>query len=333
MIRGGARSRENDMQRRMPSTTLLIVAAFATVYVVWGSTYWAIKVGLDTIPPFALGAIRYLIAGGLMLGGAIALGAGGPTRAQWITAAITGTLLLVGGNGAVILAEQRAPTGLVALVVASAPLWMVLIDWLRPGGVRPDRIVFLGLAAGTLGIVLLVDPGGAVAAGVPVRETLMLIAGAFSWAAGSIWSRQAKLTGSAVMLVALQMLIAGGIFTGLSLAAGEPARIQPAAITLNSWLGLGYLIVFGSIIGFTAYVWLVRQVSPAAASTYAYVNPVVALTLGTMLGGEALTPRTLLAAAVLLGAVVLITAGPTLRQAVSGRIVGLSHRRVLNQDG
>ena len=321
------------MQRRLPSTTFLIVAAFATVYVVWGSTYWAIKVGLDTIPPFALGAIRYLIAGGLMLAGAVALGSGRPSRAQWITAAISGTLLLVGGNGAVILAEQRAPTGLVALIVASSPLWMVLIEWLRPGGVRPDRVVFLGLAAGTLGIVLLVDPGGAVASGVPVRETLLLTAGAFSWAAGSIWSRQAKLPGSAVMLVALQMLIAGVIFTTLSVASGEPARIQPSAITLESWLGLGYLIVFGSIIGFTAYVWLVRQVSPAAASTYAYVNPVVALALGTMLGGEALTPRTLLAGAVLLGAVVLITAGPALRQAISGRMIGLSQRRVLSQDG
>ena len=321
------------MQRRVPSTTFLIVAAFATVYVVWGSTYWAIKVGLDTIPPFALGAVRYLVAGGVMLAGALLLGSGRPSRAQWVTAAITGTLLLVGGNGAVILAEQRAPTGLVAVIVASAPLWMVLIDWLRPGGVRPDRIVFLGLAAGTLGIVLLVDPGGAVASGVPVRETLMLIAGAFSWAAGSIWSRQAKHPGSAVMLVALQMLIAGVIFSGLSLAAGEPARIQPAAITLESWLGLGYLIVFGSIVGFTAYVWLVRQVSPAAVSTYAYVNPVVALALGSMLGGESLTPRTLLAGAVLLGAVVLITAGPALRQAIAGRIIGLSHRRVLSQDG
>lgn len=320
------------MQRRMPSTTFLIVAAFATVYIVWGSTYWAIKVGLETIPPFALGAIRYLIAGGLMLVGAIVLGAGRPSRAQWITAAITGTLLLVGGNGAVILAEQRAPTGLVALIVASAPLWMVLIDWLRPGGVRPDRLVFVGLAAGTLGIVLLVDPSGAVASGVPVRETLMLVAGALSWAAGSIWSRQAKLPGSAVMLVALQMLIAGVIFTGLSLAAGEASRIQVAAITLESWLGLGYLIVFGSIVGFTAYVWLVRQVSPAAVSTYAYVNPVVAIALGTVLGGEALTSRTLLAAAVLLGAVVIITAGPALGQA-AGRIVGLSQRRVLSQDG
>ena len=321
------------MQRRMPSTTLLIVAAFATVYVVWGSTYWAIKVSLDSIPPFALGAIRYLIAGGLMLAGAAVLGAGRPTRAQWITAAITGTLLLVGGNGAVILAEQRAPTGLVALIVASAPLWMVLIDWLRPGGVRPDRMVFLGLAAGTLGIVLLVDPGGAVGSGVPVRETLMLIAGALAWAAGSIWSRQAKLPGSAAMLVALQMLIAGVIFTGLSLAAGEPARMQAATITLQSWLGLGYLIVFGSIVGFTAYVWLVRQVSPAAASTYAYVNPVVALAIGTVVGGEALTSRTLLAATVLLGAVVLITAGPTLKHLLAQRIVGWTDRRVVNQDG
>ena len=316
------------MQRRMPSTTFLIVAAFATVYLVWGSTYWAIKVGLETIPPFALGAIRYLIAGGLMLAGAIVLGAGRPTRSQWITAAITGTLLLVGGNGAVILAEQRAPTGLVALIVASAPLWMVLIDWLRPGGVRPDRLVFMGLAAGTLGIVLLVDPGSAVASGVPVRETLMLVAGALSWAAGSIWSRQARLPGSAAMLVALQMLIAGVIFTGLSLAAGEASRIQVGAITLESWLGLGYLVVFGSIVGFTAYVWLVRQVSPAAVSTYAYVNPVVAIALGTVLGGEALSPRILLAAAVLLGAVVLITAGPALRRNFS-RIIGWSDGRII----
>jgi drug/metabolite transporter (DMT)-like permease len=315
------------MPTRSRQTTLLLAAAFATVYVVWGSTYWAIRVGLDSFPPFALGAIRYLIAGGLMLVGVLVWSGARPTRSHWLAAAITGTLLLVGGNGAVIVAEQRAPTGLVALIVASAPLWFVLLDWWRPGGRRPDRMVFAGLAAGTLGIVLLVDPG-TVGTGVPVRETLLLVGGALAWAAGSIWSKHTTVGGSAALLVALQMLVAGVVFTGLSLATGEIARLQPASVTADSVLALGYLIIFGSIVGFTAYVWLVRMVSPAAASTYAYVNPVVALAIGTMVGGEQLTSRTLLAAAVLLGAVVLITAGPTLRQVVAGRIGGSAQRVV-----
>ncbi|HEX9892631.1 MAG TPA: EamA family transporter, partial [Gemmatimonadales bacterium] len=288
------------MRSRSQSTTLLIVAAFATVYVVWGSTYWAIKVALDSFPPFALGAIRYLIAAGLMLGVLAATGTARPTREHWKAAAITGTLLLLLGNGAVIFAEQRAPTGLVALIVASAPLWIVLFDWLRPTGIRPERMVFAGLGAGTLGILLLVDPSGSVGSGVPLRETGLLLVGAMAWSAGSLWSRHSKVTGSAMVLVALQMLVAGILFSGLSFATGELGRLAPARVTLESVLALGYLILFGSIIAFTAYVWLMRVASPAAVSTYAYVNPVVALTIGTAIGGELLTPRTMVAAAVLL---------------------------------
>jgi drug/metabolite transporter (DMT)-like permease len=303
---------ENVMRSRGRPSTLALIAAFATVYVVWGSTYWAIRVALESFPPFFMGAVRYLIAGGLMLGWVALTGAGRPTRGQWKAAVITGILLLLLGNGAVIFAEQRAPSGLVALVVTSVPLWMVLLEWLWRGGKRPDRMVLAGLVAGTLGVLLLVDPSGAVGLGVPLREAAILMVGTISWAVGSIWSKHDHTPGSASLLVTLQMLVAGVLFTGASVATGELGRVAPAQISLASVLGLGYLIVFGSIIGFTAYVWLVREASPAAVSTYAYVNPVVALTIGALAGGERLTSRILVAAAILLGAVVLITAGPVL---------------------
>lgn len=303
------------MRNTVRSNALLIVVAFATVYLVWGSTYWAIKLALESFPPFMLGAVRYLIAGGLMLLVARLTGAGRPTRDHWRAALITGTLLLVMGNGAVIFAEQRAPTGLVALIVASAPLWIVLLDWLRPGGVRPTGMVFAGLVAGTAGVALLVDPTGGAGSGVPLRETIMLVIGAMAWSAGSLWSKHARIPGSAILLVALQMVVGGVLFSLASLLAGEPGSVRPGNLSGNSLLGIGYLILFGSIVAFTAYVWLVRTVSPAAVSTYAYVNPVVAVAIGTFIGGEQLTPRTMLAAAVLLGAVVLITAGPVLRRA------------------
>jgi drug/metabolite transporter (DMT)-like permease len=293
-------------------SNLALIAAFATVYVVWGSTYWAIRVALESFPPFFMGAVRYLIAGGLMLGWVMLRGAGRPTRRQWVAALVTGTLLLLLGNGAVIFAEQRAPSGVVALVVTSVPLWMVLLEWLWRGGKRPDRMVLAGLIAGTIGVVLLVDPSGGVGLGVPFREAAILMVGTISWAVGSIWSKHDQTPGSATLLVTLQMLVAGVLFSTASVATGELGRVSVGQISPASVLGLGYLIVFGSIIGFTAYVWLVRVASPAAVSTYAYVNPVVALTIGTLAGGERLSPRIVVAAAILLGAVVLITAGPAL---------------------
>ena len=287
-----------------------VIVSFALVYVVWGSTYFAIRVGLETLTPFALGAVRFLAAGSVLYAWTRLRGAARPSRAQWRVAVITGTLMLMVANGAVIFAEQRAPSGLVALMVTSVPLWMVLLDWLRPGGSRPDGTVIAGLAVGTAGIVLLVDPVAALhGAAVPPLEAGILLVGTVSWAAGSLYSRHHKVEGSTIQLAALQMLVAGVLFTGVALARGEIARLDLAAVSLRSWVAVGYLAAFGSIVAYSAYIWLTRATTPARLATYAYVNPIVALFLGATFAGERITARVLLAAGLVLAAVVAITAG------------------------
>jgi drug/metabolite transporter (DMT)-like permease len=287
-----------------------LLAAFAIVYVVWGSTYFAIRVGLESLPPFALGALRYAVAGTLLFVWARARGAPAPTGAQWRSAAITGTLMLLIGNGAVIFAEQRAPSGLVALIVTSVPLWMVLLDWLRPGGSRPDHTVIGGLALGTLGIVLLIDPGAALhGAAVPPLEAAILLVGTLGWAAGSVYSRHHKVAGSTTQLASLQMLVAGVAFTVIALIRGELTPQVLLNITARSWIAVGFLAAFGSIVAYSAYIWLTRATTPARLGTYAYVNPLVALVLGAAFAGEQITSRVLMAAGLVLAAVVAITVG------------------------
>lgn len=289
---------------------LKLIVAFAIVYLVWGSTYFAIRVGLESFTPFALGALRFLVAGSALYVGARLRGAARPSRAQWRAAAITGGLMLMLGNGAVIFAEQRAPSGLVALMVTSVPLWMVLLDWLRAGGTRPDGAVIGGLGLGSLGIVLLVDPVAALhGAAVPPFEALILLVGTVSWAAGSLYSRHHRIQGSAPLLASLQMLVAGVLFAAVAALRGEWAAFDVAAVSPRSWLAVAYLAIFGSIVAYSAYLWLTKAATPARLGTYAYVNPIVALFLGATFAGETITPRVLLAAALVLVAVVAITAG------------------------
>ncbi|HEX9755035.1 MAG TPA: EamA family transporter [Gemmatimonadales bacterium] len=295
---------------RRPKTAALIVA-FGLIYLVWGSTYWAIKVGLDSMPPFLLGGIRFTLAGAMLLAYTRVARLGPITAAHWKAAAVTGMLMLLLGNGAVILAERRAPTGLVALMVTTVPIWMVLLDWLRPGGRRPGPAVFIGLAAGTLGIVLLVNPAAALGGvGVPPFEALILVVGSVSWAIGSLYSRAGQAPGPATLLAALQMVVAGVAFLLVALLTGEMGGFAASAVTLRTWLAVGYLAVFGSVLAYSAYVWLMRVTQPARVATYAYVNPVVALTIGALLGNERITPRIALATVVLLGAVVTLNRVP-----------------------
>ena len=290
---------------------ILLVLAFAAVYVIWGSTYLAIAVGIESFPPLLLPASRHLIAG-LVLYPLLRWKTGiRPTSAQWRTAIITGLLLLLVGNGGVCLAEQTVPSGVAALLVALVSFWMVLLDWLRPGGLRPVPRVIASLILGFGGLVLLVGPahlGGSERVD-PTGAGILFIA-SFAWACGSIYSKHNDLPSSPLLGVAMQSL-AGG--TGLwiaGLAAGEGRQLHLAAITARSWLALAYLIVFGSGIGFTAYVYLLKKSSAARVGTYAFVNPVVALFLGWLGAGEAITVRTALAAAVILTAVLLVITAP-----------------------
>ena len=287
-----------------------VVAAFAAVYLIWGSTYLAIRYAVATIPPFLMGGTRFLIAGLILYGWTRLRGAAPPTRVQWRAALVTGILLLVGGNGAVIWSEQHVASGLVALIVAIVPLWIVVLDWLRPGGTRPTLAVFIGLALGLAGLALLIGPDALTShggSGLDVRAALVPVFGSMLWAVGSIYSRYAARPSSAQLATGMQMLAGGAAFLVVSVIAGEPRRFSLSAVTPASWAGYVYLVTFGALVGFTAYIYLLRATTPAKASTYAYVNPVVAVILGWAVAGEPFTPRMFIAAAIILGGVALIT--------------------------
>ena len=289
-------------------TLAKVAAAFAAVYVIWGSTYLAIHFAIQTLPPLAMASARFLVAGGVMYAFLRLRGLPAPTRVHWRSGAIVGALLLVGGNGGVVLAERTVPSGVVALLVAMVPCWMVLLEWLRPGGTRPTGRVVAGLVVGFVGMVVLVGPSSLGGAIDPLGAGLVML-GSVSWAAGSIYSRGAKLPPSPFMATATEML-AGGFF--LLIAAtlrGEWAGMDAGAFSSESLLALAYLIVFGSLVGFTAYIWLLGVSTPSRVSTYAYVNPVVAVFLGWALAGEPITSRVLVAAAIIVAAVAVITTG------------------------
>ena len=291
-----------------------VIAAFAALYTIWGSTYLAIRYAVTTIPPFLMGGSRFVLAGAFLYGWTRLRGATAPTRSQWRAALVTGVLLLVGGNGAVIWSEQHVASGLVALIVAIVPLWMVVLDWLRPGGSRPPRTVFVGLALGLAGLALLIGPDAVTGHGTSrlnVGAALVPVIGSMLWALGSIFSRYAPRPASAQMATGMQMLMGGAAFLVVSVIAGEPRRFSVSNVTTPSLVGWLYLVTFGSLLGFTAYIYLLRATTPAKASTYAYVNPVVAVALGWAVAGEAVTPRMGIAAAIILGAVALITLAST----------------------
>jgi drug/metabolite transporter (DMT)-like permease len=285
-----------------------LAAAFAAVYIVWGSTYLAILFALETLPPFWMAAARFLLAGGLLYAWARWRGAPPPTRVHWRGAAVVGALLLLGGNGGVVWAEQRVPSGLAALLVATVPLWMVLLDGAGRGWRRPPLQVLMGIGIGLVGVGLLVG-SGRVAGGQAVDPlgAGVLVLASLSWASGSLYARRAPLPSSPLLGTAMEMIGGGLCLAVAGLIAGEHQRLDLAAASPKSLLAVVYLVVFGSLVGFTAYVFLLRHTRPALVATYAYVNPVVAVLLGWALADEPLTARTLLAGAVIVGAVVLIT--------------------------
>jgi len=285
-----------------------VAAAFAAIYIIWGSTFLGIRYAIETMPPFLMAGARFVIAGAILYAWAAIREGARPTRRQWVNTAIVGALLLTVGNGAVVWAERFVPSGLVALVVAITPLWMVIFEWLRPGGDRPNKQILGGLALGFVGLVLLIGPGDIMGGkAVDPRSAAVLLAGTLAWAGGSIYSRSVPLPSSARLSTAMQMLAAGVLLLIAGAIGGESTQVSLEAMSLKSVLAVVYLIIFGSIIGFTAYGWLLSVSSAARVSTYAYVNPVVALLLGWGLAGEPLGPRTVLAAGVVLGGVALIT--------------------------
>ena len=288
-----------------------LALAFAALYTIWGSTYLAIKFAVETIPPFLMSSGRFIVSGVILYSWSRWRGRPSPTRSQWKDAAIVGTLLLAGGNGAVGWAEQRVPSGITALLVASVTLWIVLIDWARPHGRRPSLVVASGLLTGLLGVGVLAAPqfGGATQG--TGAGAIVLILGSISWAAGSIYSRQSDRPTSALMSTALQMIVGSASLLVLGVVFGELPRLDLGAVTMKSFLGWAYLVTFGGLVGFTAYAYVLRETTPAKATTYAYVNPVVAVLLGWAFANEPITMRTIVAAGIILAGVAMISlAGP-----------------------
>ena len=287
-----------------------IVLAYLAVYLIWGSTYLAILYAVETLPSFLMGGVRFLVAGAFVYAWGLRRERRHPTIAQWREASVLGALFFLGGNGAVVWAETRVPSGVASLLVATMPLWIVVLDWLRPRGSRPSANVLVGLLLGFAGLVVLL-PAGRYANGASVDPlgALVLVLGALSWAAGSLYAQSASLPKSLLLSSGMEM-IAGGIWLTLAgLVAGEPAAVDPSTFSVRSLLALVYLIVFGSIIAFNAFTYLLENADPTRLSTYAYVNPVVAVLLGWLLAGEALTARTVTGAAVIVGAVAMVTIG------------------------
>lgn len=295
-----------DVETGMSSQKAKLIAAFAAVYVLWGSTYLAIRFGVETIPPFLMAGTRHLTAGVLLYLWTRLRREPRPDRRHWLTATFVGGLMLLGGNGLVTWAEMRVPSGLAALIVASVPLWMALFDGIHKR-LRPRLPVIAGLVLGLAGLLVLVAPGDFAGKGrVDLLGAGALLLAALSWTIGSLYSRHARLPKSVLTATAMEM-IGGGVLLWLAgLAGGEGSRLDLSAVSARSLLSLGYLIVFGSLIGFSAYVWLLHATTPARVSTYAYVNPVVALLLGWAFAGEALTLRIALATAGIIAAVALI---------------------------
>lgn len=289
--------------------TLQILVAFAAIYVIWGTTYLAIRVAVETIPPFLMAGVRFLIAGGFTFAFLRVRGVPRPDRVQWRSAVLVGAFLLLGGNGLVTWAEQQVPSGIAALVVATVPMWMTLFDWLFAGGARPGKGTTAGLVLGFIGMGLLIGPR-------LMEETttispaswLILFLAPVLWSVGSLYSRRATLPENTFMATAMEMLSAGILLLLAGVLTGEGQRLDVAAIAPRSLVAMVYLAIFGSIVALTAYVWLLKTVDAARAATYTYVNPVIAVFLGWMLLNEAVTAQMLVAVAIIVVAVVLITA-------------------------
>jgi drug/metabolite transporter (DMT)-like permease len=299
-----------------------LLLAYATVYLVWGSSYLAMKVAVETMPPLPMAGVRYLLAGLVLVAVSYLRSSTRATAAEWRAAAVVG-LALMGSNAAVAFAVTRIPSGVAALLVAVTPAWMLGLEWWYDRSHRPARGVIPGIGLGLAGIVLLVGPmellGGdridPVAAAAVMFGTLL-------WAWGSLRGRHGPRPASAQLVSGMQMVGGGAGLLLLTLVSGGFASVDVATFTARSWLGFWFLVLFASLAGFTAYVYLLQHATPARASTYAFVNPVVAVVIGAAVAGEPLTPRVLLAAAVIVGGVALIVLGPGRTPSVQGGAEG-----------
>lgn len=282
--------------------------AMLALYIVWGSTYLAIRFAVETIPPFLHASMRFLVSGIILFVWRRAAGDTVPTPGNWRSTAVVGTLLLLGGNGLVSLAEKTVPSGIAALVIATSPFWLTLFEAFRAGGTRPTWLSILGLVVGFSGVFLLIGPAEFSGSQQKIDSfgALMLLIAPILWSSGSIYSKGADMPKSTLMSTGMQMLAGAVALFLTSAVTGELRDFSFAEVTMRSWWGLLYLIVFGSLVGFVAYGWLLQNAPISLVSTYAYVNPVVAVFLGWLFANEELNTRIGLAAAIIVGSVVLI---------------------------
>jgi drug/metabolite transporter (DMT)-like permease len=301
-------------------STLAVVVALGTVYVVWGSTYLAIAFVVESMPPLLAAGARFLVAGGTLVAFLVAhqrwqrargRGAGDrlrwPRAVEWRTAFIVGALLLLGGNGMVSVAETTIPSGIAAVIIATTPIWLSVFDALLTRRM-PSPVAIGGLLVGLLGVGILLLPSTGLDALDPVGIGLLVVA-TVCWASGSLYARRGPLPSNQLLGTGMEQIAGGLALLLVATAIGEVGSFDPAAVTTASLLGLAFLIVFGSLAAFTAYVWLLNNVAVTTVATYAYVNPVVAVALGVALRGETMSLRTLLAAGLIIGAVVAMVSG------------------------
>jgi drug/metabolite transporter (DMT)-like permease len=290
--------------------------ALITVYIVWGSTYLAIRFAVESMPPFLMAGVRFLIAGGILYVWRRLAGDKHPKRFEWRSAAIVGSLLLLGGNGNVVWAEQHVASGIAALIVGSTPIWMVTIDALRPGGRKANLQTWSGVIIGFIGIIILISPWkmSGSSQSLDMWGVLSLLLAAFLWAVGSLYSRSARLPDSPLLGTGMEMLVGGAGLLALGTVTGEWARLDPSAISPRSIWSLIYLIFFGALVGYSAYTWLLRNAPTPLVSTYAYVNPMVAILLGSLFAGEIITSHILISATIVISSVILINTSKTAKK-------------------
>lgn len=295
------------MNRIQPGNRMAIFWSFAAIYVIWGSTYLAIRVLVAAVPPLLAGGTRFLVAGAILYAWARLRGAPAPERRLWAPAALLGGLFFLVGNGGVSWAETRLPSGLTALLAATSPLFTGVFESARGGWRRPPVRVVLGIVAGLGGVALLVAPGEFIGGGhADLAGAAAITLAAMGWAAGSVASHAVPLHPSPALSTAMKMLTGGALLVGAGLLFGEGNRLSMARITPEAIFAWCYLIVFGSLIGFSAFTYLLRVTTPQRVSTSAFVNPLVAVLLGWAFLGESVSPRTLVAASIIVGGVMLI---------------------------
>ena len=320
---GARRNASMTKQSRMK-----IVLALGAVYLIWGSTYYAIKILVTDAPPFFISGSRFIIAGLILFAWEIFRGTPMPNSRQWLNGSITGVSMILFGFGSVVWTSQFAPSAIIAIMVSAVPIWMTVISVLNPSYACPQFRVYVGLIIGLIGVTIMVNPFDlGDHNSIKLEHAAMLLLGTLAWSLGSLYSaRVSKQPNSAqttkrqsmFMSIALQMIIGGFALSGIGVLSGELHVLRFETVTLEAWIALFYLIIFGTLVAFSAYIWLLNNVAPSLAGTYAFVNPLVALLIGAFLAGEALSMRDLIATAVILIGVVLITLGQD-REKVASR--------------